>query len=223
MSINTIRLIPNDVYWCGAQREVIQGGDLSARISLRDLEDQRALYAVGPQAGLVGELTVVDSRPYVAHVQSGRSAINENWAAGACFLVYASVPHWQPGDVQHEVANLLDLETVLADVARRAGIDPSKPFAFRVQGEVAALAYHILNRTDVLPHNEERHEAIKAHFLLKNVSIDGIGFYSESHTGIFIPKGKRIHVHFVSSSLAESGHVDAIQFARAPSLLLPRT
>jgi len=215
-------LIPNKVLWSGAQRNITQAGDVSAHVRLRDLKSSHDLYAVGPQAELVGEVTVFDSHPYVAHIESGWPKLVENWNVGACFLAYASVPNWQKIDNASGISNLLELESALPNIAETVGIDVSRPFAFIFEGRVDEVAYHILPRTENLPHNEERHEAIKARLGLESETVRGVGFYSEHHGGIFIPRGRKIHVHFVAANSEAAGHVDAIKFGSPFSLFLPR-
>jgi len=215
-------LIPNKVLWSGAQRNITLRGDVSAHVRLRDLKSSQDLYAVGPQAELVGEVTVFDSHPYVARIESGWPKLDENWNVGACFLAYASVPNWQKIEDANGISNLLDLESALPNIAETVGIDVSRPFTFIFEGRVDEVAYHIVNRTEDLPHNEERHEAIKARLGLERETVRGVGFYSQYHGGIFIPKGRQIHVHFVASTSETAGHVDAIKFGSSFSLFLPR-
>jgi acetolactate decarboxylase len=213
--------LTGEVNWAGAQRNVIQGGDLSAHVELSKLRKLRHLYAVGPLEGLVGEVTIIARRPYIAKVVRKQLVVTEDWAVGACFLAYADVPSWRRFRLPKGVSNLGELEAALPRIARAAGIDTLKPFPFLIEGQATSVVFHILNRTDDRPHDEERHEAIKVRYEQKDTWGRAIGFYSENHCGVFIPKGKRVHVHFVDDDAVASGHVDEITFGPNVYLKLP--
>jgi hypothetical protein len=56
--------------WVGAQRQVL-AGDLTPHARLQDLADVPHLYALGPLAGLQGEVTVIDGAPLVTTLPGG--------------------------------------------------------------------------------------------------------------------------------------------------------
>jgi acetolactate decarboxylase len=81
------------VRWIGAQREVLRGA-IDGRVILSDLRALPHLYALGPVAGVRGEVSVFDGTPSIARVVDGRIAVESTFDVGACFLVYADVPSW---------------------------------------------------------------------------------------------------------------------------------
>ncbi len=66
------------VRWIGAQRDVL-GGDVSGKVALASLAGLPHLYALGPRAGVTGEITVLDGVPWIARVRAGRVAVELMW------------------------------------------------------------------------------------------------------------------------------------------------
>ena len=59
------------VRYIGAQEDIFTTGRANAALSLRALAGLPALYALGPVAGLDGEITIVSSQPYISQVRDG--------------------------------------------------------------------------------------------------------------------------------------------------------
>jgi hypothetical protein len=78
------------VRWVGAQRDVL-GGDTRGKIALASLVDRPHPYALGPRAGVSGEVTILDGVPWIARVLDGRLEVEQSFDHAACFLVYAEV------------------------------------------------------------------------------------------------------------------------------------
>lgn len=208
------------VEWVGSQKEVLKG-DLSAHISLSALEHLEHLYALGPVAGLKGEFTILNGALSVSRVTAEGVEIDTSYCHGACFLAYTQVERWQKVDLPNEVKNEEDLERYLPKAARLAGIDTAEPFPYLIKGIPGSVAFHILNKTDGLPHNPERHEQAKVHFHLENAEITIIGFYSDNHRGIFTPRNHAIHQHLVAADQKISGHVEKLSLSSSTTLFLP--
>ena len=73
-----------EVKWVGASRDVVRG-DLTPRISLESLMPMNRLYAVGPPEGLRGEITIIDSQPYVSRIEDGHIVVDHSSGTGRCF------------------------------------------------------------------------------------------------------------------------------------------
>lgn len=80
--------------WVGAQRRLL-AGDLTPCADLRDLAGLPHTYAVGPLAGLRGEVTLIDGAPLGSTISAGSVRVEQSFAHEACFLVHAQVPRWQ--------------------------------------------------------------------------------------------------------------------------------
>lgn len=209
-----------EVKWVGAQKHVL-GGDLSAAISLSSLERLENLYALGPLEGVKGEITIIESIPSVARVTDDGVTIDTSFCHGACFLAYTQVERWQKVVLPYDVLTEADPEQFLSEAAGIAGIDPGIPFPFLLKGLLRSVDFHILNKTDGLPHNPQRHDQAKVHYRLENAAITIIGFYSDHHRGIFTPRDHAIHQHVVSADGRVSGHVEKIVISADAQLFLP--
>src|SRR5262245_13717178 len=89
--------------WVGAQRQVL-AGDLTPRADLRHLARVPHLYALGPLAGLQGEVTVIDGTPLITTLPGGVMRVEQSFAHRACFLVHAEVPRWRWIEQEAELA-----------------------------------------------------------------------------------------------------------------------
>jgi acetolactate decarboxylase len=207
----------------GAQRETIMNGKLAAAIDLRTLAKAPHLYAIGPLEHLRGEVTIVDSRPSLARVNSaGAVAVTESYDAGAPFLVWAEVAAWRDLPIPADVRSFAELEAFVPRAAESAGLDPQKPLPFMLRGREKHIEFHVLNRIGDPPHNMDQHKKIQATFELDEAEATIIGFHSTRHRGIFTPMDSAIHIHFQTPDNRTSGHIQKLQLGTGLMLSLPR-
>jgi len=206
--------------WVGAQRQVL-AGDLTPHARLLDLADVPHLYALGPLAGLQGEVTVIDGAPLVTTLPGGTMRVERSFDHRACFLVHAEVPHWQWIDQEAELTAWADLVPLVRRAAADAGLGAADPVPFRMMGRAATGTVHVLDRRDDQPHSPERHEAIKVRFPLSADDVEVIGFHSDQHHGVFVPQDSHLHAHLAARSRAFAGHVDALRLDAGWRLGLP--
>lgn len=209
------------VQWQGAQRDVL-GGDIRGHVDLEPLAPLSDLYGLGPLEKVSGEVTILNSEATIATVtDDGSINIASGFNHRACFLVYSQVPQWQKVALPEEVIDEKSLEAALPELAAEYGINPSVPFPFLLRGQPDRLIFHVLNKTDGLPHSPELHEKAKIKFTLEDTGVEIIGFYSSEHRGIFTPGHSAIHIHLRSTDGAASGHVDTLSFPGGIELFLP--
>jgi len=209
------------VRWVGEQRLVVREGDLSGRIDLETLSKLPHLYAVGPVEGLKGEVTIFDGLPFITHVDNKNVAVDRSFRHKACFLVYAQVDRWQQVLVPESVKTASELEQFVWRAAFER-LDVSKPFPFLVKGKPARVQFHVVNKTDDLPHNPEQHEKVKIRFELKDRSVEIVGFGSDKHEGVFTHHGSKSHMHVKTSDGTIGGHVDGLELKGGMTLFLPK-
>ncbi len=204
----------------GEMRNVMQKGNLAAHIDCADLRPLKHLYALGPVEGLRGEVTVFDGTPAVTTVEGGKPAVGESWPK-ACFLVYAQVPRWQSTPLPAGVGSLAELEPHVLAAAKKAGLDVDKPFPFLLSGTPAGVKYHVVWKTDGLPHTKELHAKAKLAFEVAGREVQMLGFHSDKHRGVFTHHDSNTHVHFRAADGKDSGHVDAAALVPGMTLHLP--
>ena len=95
------------VRYIGAQQDIFTTGRANAALSLRALAGLPALYALGPVAGLDGEITIVNSQPYISQVRDGGDAysVDRTFEHDAIFLVWAQVQAWHDMPVPDAVSS----------------------------------------------------------------------------------------------------------------------
>ena len=222
------------VEYVGAQKDIFVSGKASSVVSLEDLAGRKGLYAMGPIDGLDGEITVFDSIPYITKVRGSDYVADNTWKHGAFFLVWTEQAAWKDVPVPGTVKGYVDLQNFVKAQAQAAGIDVTKPFPFLLAGTPVEIKWHInVDRTGGKPITNELFVKSKEPFVTKNEPVDIIGFYSESHSGVFLSQyapaikegsGMRnaIHIHLVSRTSKAAGHIDDITFGEGMVLRLPK-
>ena len=206
-----------EVHWAGEQRRAVQG-DVAAKVRLTDLGDAQGLCAVGPLEGMRGEITVAGGRVAISRVHAGSVQVDEDRDVGAAFLVWIEAPAWRVVELPADVGDEASLGSFLPRALAAAGLDPSRPAAFRIDGDAESLAFHVLDMPDGSPASPEAHERAKRRFALRGAGVRLVGFRSSGHRGVFTPPGSDLHVHFVSEDRRSSGHVES--FILAPGATL---
>jgi acetolactate decarboxylase len=201
----------------------VHGGDARSTQVLAPLMSQPGLVAMGPVAQLDGEITAVDGKLYVSKVNGGKQIqTSADAQAQAAFLVWAHVTQWaEPVALGKGANDYAHLEVVIEQSARRAGVDTSQPFPFKLIGASEKLEYHVLApmpaKAHGAGHGEGAHNAAAAadhKSQAVNLKISGqeatlVGFYSSKHEGVFTHRGSRAHLHVVDAN-GHTGHVDEI-------------
>jgi len=207
------------VSWQGSLRAV-HGGDYSPVVDLQEFEGKPSWNAVGPVAGLDGEVTVIDGVVSVARVRGDEIVTSADLSAQASFLVWSEVEAWAPPvELGVTVADPAELEQVLEDLAFDHGIDIAEPFPFKLEGVFDAVEYHVL--APVPPGATATHHLEFAK-IVRETDAAGtmIGFFSKQHHGVFVHRGSSAHIHVIEEN-GRSGHVDAIAAGPAVRVYLP--
>lgn len=209
------------VAWAGEQHKAVHDGDVGAKVRLADLARRPHLYGVGPLEGLTGEITVLDGQPTISTVEGGVFRTHASLDHGAAFFVWTYAADWKPAPLPDSVRTLEQLETYLPEAARAAGLDSAAPLAFRVEGRIESLNYHVLSPPAHTPPMFEDHEKSKVHSSVVARTVRMVGFYSTEHRGVFTPGTSDVHVHFITDDGRLAGHVEGFTLAPGAALLLP--
>lgn len=221
------------VEYYGSQKTIFDTGKAEGKVPLAAMSGANAAFGVGAYAGLDGEITVYEGKPYVTQVRGNSYTMNHSQNGAAIFAVWTKNTEWRDEPVPAEVKGYLDLQRYIKTRAAAAGIDTSKPFPFLMSGTPAELKWHInVDLTEGKPIDKALFAKSKAGYVMKNQPVDIIGFYSENHPGVFIsayaPAIKEhnvkntIHFHFVAKDGKSAGHIDDIVLAGGMTLRLPK-
>jgi acetolactate decarboxylase len=221
------------VEYFGSQKTIFATGRAEGRVPLAAMSGANASYGVGAYAGLDGEITVFDGKPYVTQVRGSGYTMDNSQNGSAIFSVWTKNTQWRDEPVPAEVTGYLDLQRFVKARAAAAGIDTGKPFPFLMTGSPAELKWHInVDLTEGKSIDTQLFAKSKAGYVMKNEPVDIVGFYSENHPGVFISayapaiKDKdvknTIHFHLVSKDGKSAGHIDDIALAGGMTLRLPK-
>lgn len=200
-----------EVKHAGALRNFMHKGDLSSHIALGELTNEEHLYALGALEGLKGEVLVLDGQPYLATERDGELVLDRDLSRGASLLVYSSISAWQSFKSNRGIIDLADLQDYLEQIAPLKEISLDQPFPFLVKGTVGSLRWHVINwpEEDTV-HTHEKHLTSGLNGSLEEEEVTILGFYSNSHRGIFTHHSTNLHMHVLSSDQEVVGHVDEL-------------
>lgn len=209
------------VKWVGSSRDVHQGVDYSGHVALKDLLQLKHLYAVGPEEGLRGEITVWDNTPLLSRIKGSKLVVKTTCGGRekACFLVYGQVADWQSVHVSEAISDNT-IEELVRSVARTHNVAVEQPLVFIVRGKARGLRFHVLNKADNVPPDgtTSQHEKAKVPFVVSDQVVEVLGFYSERHQGVFTRRGSFIHMHFRTLDSTQAGHVDSLELEPGATL-----
>lgn len=209
------------VEWVGELRAVHLDGDARPRVRLSDIEPGAGTFAIGPLAGLRGEITVLDGRAFVARADDEGQHVDHGFEHDAAFLVYGRVAKWRPVPVPDEVRDVAALERWLPGAARQAGLDTGRPFPFKIETATSTVDYHVISRTAPGYQVTGPHSELMRRFEAAAEPLKILGVYSTGHAGIFTHHGQATHLHLVRGDERGSGHVDGLQLGADAVAYLP--
>lgn len=220
-----IHASPN--YWVkhsGDRMNIIKQGDFTGKIDLQDLDDVNHLFAVGPLEGLKGEITINDGKPSISTLTQDKKQIDvSSFKHKAIFLVYGSTKEWQEIEIDKDLNSLNEIEQFVKESAASNNLPLNKAFPFKIEGVAEDITYHIIYKQDNKPHNRKEHQRSKVKFSKKNESNTIIGFWSDAEgEGVYTHPNKRTHMHYISGTSKDSGHIDAIKLNSGAVLFIPK-
>lgn len=190
---------------------------------LDTIADRSHVYGLGPYDKMKGEITIVDGSPYYATAfVEDEYRIGQSWSLRSPFFVYANVPEWEVFELPGPINSVGDIQRKVAVLAKDQGFDLDFPFAFRITGIFEGLTAHIV--TPRSPDVEGYREGVKSQqFAFDHVQGEIVGFYSESHQGVFTGSNSFVHVHFLKEDRTFMGHLDDIGSGNGPfKIYLPK-
>ena len=191
--------------------------DFSGRIALKELASHSPVYALGPMAGLKGEITIYNDHVSISYLEQQQPAVDNTLRGEAAFLAYARVTDWEEYIIYQGLEDLDELEEYIEEAATNAGLDTTQAFPFRIETQVPILDYHIIFKQ----HAEQTHDQARHAYALNDVDVRIIGFWSAQDDNRYTHADTRIHTHFQMLDDSTSGHVDAVEIPRGARLYLP--
>jgi len=217
----------NQNYWVkhsGDRMNILKNGDFNGTINLQSLKNIDNLFAIGPLEGLKGEITINDSEPFISTLTQNKEQKDiSNFAHKAIFLVYGSVKEWQEIVIDKNLNSLNEIESFVKESAINNNLPLNIAFPFKIKGVAEKVTYHVIYKGNNAPHNKKEHQRSKVKFSKTNEDNTIIGFWSdEKGEGVYTHPSKRTHMHYISGSSKDSGHIDFIKMNSGAVLLIPK-
>ncbi|MEM9990142.1 MAG: acetolactate decarboxylase [Bacteroidota bacterium] len=212
-----------EVHYKGALKNIMRKGDLSAKVNLADYQNRPHLYALGPLAGLKGEIQIFDGKVYNSMVKNGQLVFDTTYTQQASLLVSTSVEAWEDFIIPAHVQTKKALQQYVAKTAKNYGIDVYRPFPFLLVGTAASIDWHVINwKAGDTKHSHEKHVQSGLYGTLTNQELEILGFYSDKHHAIFTHHTTNMHLHAKLKDGTMAGHIDDIALDGRLKLQLPK-
>jgi alpha-acetolactate decarboxylase len=199
-------------------------GETEAKVSLKDVPPRPGIVGLGSLSDLRGEIAIVRGVTWLSYPGLGNSMTVESnplKPESAGFLALAEVQRWQ-SDTLETAVPFDQLAGVIEERARRAGIDPNRPFPLLIEGTFSAIELNVVNGPGLgseKPTQERlRDTAVKVSRERGEGSI--VGFAGGGGEGL-IHSGQRFHLHVVLPVAQEVGHLDSVRVEAGSLLRLP--
>ena len=132
----------------------------------------------------------------------------------AALLVVSEVRAWERIEGSHSFNSINEFNDWLTSYL--SGRNISGPTAFKLTVLEEEAAWHVITP----PKENQDHKEAGKKFNNKG-SFQVVGFYSQSHAGVFTHQGSSTHMHFVDNSKKFAGHLDGISATNGFVLFLP--
>lgn len=207
----------------GELRQIMWRGNLSAQVSLDTLPKEH-LFALGPVAGLKGEIMVVDGKPLTTGIVNTHLTSDTTFGHKAAMLVYSYVKNWKSIEIDNDVNTYQELEKLIAQQAQVHRLNTAQPFVFLVKCHVKNIKFHVIDWHDGISHTPDNHKQFAHDIHESDTGIMLLGFFSTQHQGVFTHHTSQMHVHAATMTQNPRicGHLDDIATMDGLTLFLPQ-
>jgi acetolactate decarboxylase len=208
-----------EIFVSGALKDIMQGGDLSAKISLDSVHLSNTTYGLGVAESLEGEIVVIAGKCFRSHVEDDKVVTHQESDTKAAMLVRTEVNDFAHDEAMQKISSIQELEERLK--MQGAKLYNGKPFSFLIKSRVSKVDYHIIDWREGAEHSSSNHKQFAIHGTFVGEDVIIVGFYSDNHQGIFTPHSTNVHMHVYNPSKNVVGHVDGIMSTSMIKILLP--
>lgn len=213
----------------GSRKDMFRRNKLDGVVSIKRILHKKYDYGFGPAHLLQGDITIYDGVSYTARVKDLSSVTVEETPVEdkAVFLAYGASSSWQEITVEDDLYGLHNLEDLIEATAKRYHMDMDAMFLFRIEGEVDALEYSVLDKDLGFTsdrHSASTHERSRARYKTDTViEANLIGAWaSEKNAGLYADEDKKTHIHIISKDKTLSGHVHDLVIKKGTKIFMPR-
>jgi acetolactate decarboxylase len=203
----------------GALKDIMQGGDLSAKISLDTVHLSNITYGLGVAESLEGEIVVIAGRCFRSNVEDEKVVTRQESDTKAAMLVRTEVKDFVHVDDMPKITSIQELEERLK--MKGGKLYNGKPFSFLIKSRMLTVDYHIIDWQEGVEHSPSNHKQFAIHGSFVGEDVIIVGFYSDNHQGLFTPHSTNVHMHVYNPSKNIVGHVDGIMSNSIIRISLP--
>lgn len=207
----------HSVILIGQMKDVMWKGELFGKISLDSLSNREDMYGLGPVDYLSGELLVLGGKSFKSTVTSDSSMrVEETFDVKAPFFAYSFISGWKSQALPDSIQDIRQLEQFLFKLSTSS----KEPFLFKISAKIDSARIHVVN----LPAGSKVSSPQDAHqgqvdYLLKDESVDLLGFFSTKHQTIFTHHDTFVHLHLITGDRQKMGHLDEVNFRKGSVVL----
>ncbi len=205
----------------GTLQQIMQEGDISAKIDLESLAGRPQLYGLGAAEDLQGEIMIWQGKAFLTTVAGSGLATYDGFRKKASLLVYSEVAAWDSISLPPEIDQLDKLTDFLVQTAQELGVDAKHPFPFLLKGRPEMISWHVIDWDVNDPvHTHAKHQQSGMRSGWKNTATEILGFYSPT-PGMFTHHDSRIHLHATTPDRRLVAHLDQATGINGMQLYLP--
>lgn len=208
-------------------------------INLKELVKTNNIYGIGLTEYLQSEILILNNRPYITSVSSGKVQIETNFNHQAAFLVYTNVPQWKTYKVPFNIYTKKQFEEFLEELAEEEGIDTYKPFPFILEGLVKASRIRIMthnkndqiitgvrtcsncNEKEMKKIDNKKYLSSTLYKTIQNKSLEILGFFYYKR-GIITHESSYTYLNYISKDKKLSGHMLNMMIGKDMIVKLPK-
>jgi acetolactate decarboxylase len=141
----------------------------------------------------------------------------------ATMLFAADVAEWQTIQIAEAVPSG-ELEDLVVEQAKAAGVDTSRPFPFLIEGELAGLEAHVIAGQCPMQATMSSQPLTSPPVRRSFARVRGrlVGIWTSDGGGVITHHGSRAHVHaIVEGDALFTGHCEAVAVEAGAVLRLP--
>jgi alpha-acetolactate decarboxylase len=178
---------------------------------------------LGALSELRGEVTILDDRVWYSYPDGAakiKTLVGPARGESAALLVVADVESWESIRIE-EALDMAGLEQRLTQIATERF--DGQAFPFLVEAVFPSLQIHIIDGERVESGaSHEQHRKAAVTLAPEKVPATLVGFYSDSHQGVFTHHSQRTHIHAVIDEPLATGHVDGVELPVGAILKVPK-
>jgi acetolactate decarboxylase len=220
ISLSLYQTSTPEVKVAGAMKNIMMQGNLKAYADL-DTFNKRNLYGLGPIEDLKGEILVLNGEVFTSEKNNNKIVNKQNKVSKAAMFVFSYVENWKTVNVEADINNYDELESLIVATAKQNGYDTTVPFVFKIEANTKTSSYHIIDWKKGVKHTMDNHKQFAYSTKIEESNLILLGFYSDHHHSVFTHHTTNMHLHLLDEKTKHVGHLDNLTLKSTITIYLP--